>query len=280
MDGRYILQAPKQVDTDIFEVLQVPEAKPSEWLKETLVKGNAVGYDPALHTIKEIDRLTKSLGAEGIRLTPVPENPIDKLWEKDRPRPPMAGIVHHSVEFSGRSAAEKIAQVQDTLKEDNQDAVLLTAPDSICWLFNIRGGDIKHTPVALAFAIVPKEGRPTLFIDPAKVDENVRGTLQSITDIAKPGELDGALKRSPSRRRRCGSIPTPRRCASRRRWKWTASNTLPARILARCPRRPRRRRRSPARGPRIFATARPWCAFSLGSTRSAKRAAWMRSPRR
>ena len=194
VDGRYILQAPRQVDTDIFEVLQIPDAKPSSWLKETLVRGNAVGYDPALHTIKEIDRLTKTLSAEGIRLTPVPENPIDKLWEKERPRPPMAGIFHHSIEFSGKSAAEKIAQVQETLKEDGQDAVLLTAPDSICWLFNIRGGDIKHTPVALAFAIVPKEGRPTLFIDPAKVGENMRGTLQSITDIAKPDELDGALK--------------------------------------------------------------------------------------
>ena len=90
VDGRYILQAPKQVDTSIFEVLQVPEAKPSSWLKETLVRGNAVGYDPALHTIKEIERLTKTLSAAGIRLTPVPENPIDKLWAKagrSRPQP-------------------------------------------------------------------------------------------------------------------------------------------------------------------------------------------------
>ncbi|MHA1517162.1 MAG: aminopeptidase P family N-terminal domain-containing protein, partial [Alphaproteobacteria bacterium] len=80
VDGRYILQAPRQVDTSLFEVLQIPKAKPSSWIKETLVRGNAVGYDPALHTIKEIERLKKTLGAAGIRLTPVPENPIDKLW--------------------------------------------------------------------------------------------------------------------------------------------------------------------------------------------------------
>ena len=194
VDGRYILQAPKQVDTSIFEVLQIPEAKPSDWLKETLVKGNAVGYDPALHTIKEVDRLTKTLTAVGIRLLPVPENPIDKLWDKERPKPPTAGIFPQPLEFAGKSAAEKIAQVQATLKDDEQDAVLLTAADSICWLFNIRGGDIKHTPVALAFAIVPKEGRPTLFIDPAKVGESVRGTLKPVADIAKPEELDDALK--------------------------------------------------------------------------------------
>jgi len=194
VDGRYILQAPEQVDTSLFEVLQVPEAKPSNWLKETLVRGNAVGYDPALHTIKEIDRLSKTLSAVGIRLTPVADNPIDKLWGSDRPNPPSAPIYLQPLEFSGRSAGEKIAEVQSKLAEDEQDAVLLTAPDSICWLFNIRGGDIKHTPVVLALAIIPQEGRPTLFIDPAKVGDNVRMTLDQFVDLAKPEELDDRLK--------------------------------------------------------------------------------------
>lgn len=195
VDGRYILQAPKQVDTELFEVLQVPEAKPSSWLKETLVRGNAVGYDPALHTINEIDRLTKTLGAAGIRLTPVDGNPIDKLWGKERPKPSNAEIFAQPLEFSGKHAGEKIMKVQMALVEDEHDAVLLTSPDSICWLFNIRGGDIKHTPVALAFAIVPAKGRPTLFIDAAKVGDNMRGHLKPYTDIAAPEDLDGALKK-------------------------------------------------------------------------------------
>jgi Xaa-Pro aminopeptidase len=194
VDGRYILQARKQVDRDQFEILQIPEAKPSSWLKETLYRSNAVGYDPALHTIKEIDRLTKTLAPAGIRLTPVPENPIDKLWDQDRPKPPSAPVFPHPIEFAGRGAGEKIAEVQAKLAEDEQDAVLLTAPDSICWLFNIRGGDIKHTPVALASAIVPEKGRPTLFIDPAKAGDNVRGALQPYADIAKPEDLDEKLK--------------------------------------------------------------------------------------
>ena len=194
VDGRYILQAPKQVDTDIFEVLQVPAEKPSRWLKETLVRGNAVGYDPALHTINEVDRLSKTLGAAGIRLTPVPENPIDKLWAGERPNPSKAEIFSQPQEFAGKSTGEKIMQVQMTLVEDEHDAVLLTSPDSICWFFNIRGGDIKHTPVALAFAIVPARGRPTLFIDAAKVGDNMRGVLKPFTDISTPEELDDALK--------------------------------------------------------------------------------------
>ena len=194
VDGRYVLQAKRQVDTSLFEVLQIPEAKPSTWLKETLVRGNAVGYDPALHTIKEIDRLTKTLAAEGIRLVPVPDNPIDTLWGQERPKSPVAALFLQPLEFAGKSASEKIAAVQAKLAEDKQDAVLLTAADSIAWLFNIRGGDIKHTPVALAFAIVPATGRPTLYIEPAKVGDNVRGHLKAFTDLAKPEELEERLK--------------------------------------------------------------------------------------
>ena len=193
VDGRYIIQAPKQVDTDIFEVLQVPKAKPSEWLKVTLVKGNAVGYDARLHTISEIERLTKTLGAAGIRLRPVRENPIDRIWCKDRPAPPCAEIFAQPLEFAGKGSGEKLMQVQMDLVEAGHDAVLLTAPDSICWLFNFRGGDIKHTPVALAYAIVPAKGRPTLFINPEKVGEPMRVALKPFTEIATPEELDGAL---------------------------------------------------------------------------------------
>lgn len=194
VDGRYILQAPRQVDTDIFEVLQIPKAKPSEWLKGTLVRGNAVGYDPRLHTISEIERLTKTLDAAGIRLTPVDENPIDKIWGKDRPAPPRAEIFAQPMELAGKGTGEKLMQVQMDLVDAGHDAVLLTAPESICWLFNYRGGDIKHTPVALAYAIVPAKGRPTLFIDPDKVGEPMRIALKPFTEIAKPEDLDGALK--------------------------------------------------------------------------------------
>ena len=193
VDGRYILQAPRQVDTDIFEVLQIPKAKPSEWLKGTLVRGNAVGYDPRLHTISEIERLTKTLDAAGIRLTPVDENPIDKIWGKDRPAPPRAEIFAQPMELAGKGTGEKLMQVQMDLVDAGHDAVLLTAPESICWLFNYRGGDIKHTPVALAYAIVPAKGRPTLFIDPDKVGEPMRIALKPFAEIAKPDELDAAL---------------------------------------------------------------------------------------
>jgi Xaa-Pro aminopeptidase len=194
VDGRYILQARKQVDTDLFEVLQIPEAKPSNWLIENLARGNSVGYDPALHTIKEIERLTKTLAPAGIKLVPVETNPIDLQWGEERPKASSVPIFPHRIEHAGRSVQEKIAEIQAKLVDDKVDVVLLTAPDSVCWLFNIRGGDIRHTPVALAFAIVPASGRPTIYIDPAKVGDNVRGMLKPFVDLAKPEELDEKLK--------------------------------------------------------------------------------------
>ena len=193
VDGRYSLQARTQADTSLFEVLQVPEAKASKWLVSKLAKGATVGYDPRLHTIKETKRLTETLEKAGIRLEPQAKNPIDELWQ-DRPAPPAAPLVPHGLEFAGRSAKDKIAELQELLKREKEDAVLLTMLDSIAWLFNIRGGDISHTPVALAFAIVPARGKASLFIDPAKVGDNVRGHLEEAVEILSPEALEGALK--------------------------------------------------------------------------------------
>jgi Xaa-Pro aminopeptidase len=193
VDGRYILQARAQTDPALFEVLQTPEAKASSWIAEKLAKGGSVGYDPSLHTIKEIERLTETLAKSGIKLVPVETNLIDAIWQ-DRPKPAATPVVPHAIEYAGRSAQEKIRDVQAALAAENADAVLLTLLDSIAWLFNIRGGDIKHTPVALAFAIVPASGRPTLFIDPAKIGDNVKGEIREAADLAEPATLAERLK--------------------------------------------------------------------------------------
>ncbi|HEV3242300.1 MAG TPA: aminopeptidase P family protein [Methyloceanibacter sp.] len=192
VDGRYTLQAQAQTDTSLIEVLQTPEAKASKWLTAKLPKGGTVGYDPSLHTIKEIERLTESLGKAGIRLEPQATNPIDLLWQ-DRPAPSTAPVIAHGLEFAGRSAAEKITEVQEILKREKADAVLITLLDSIAWLFNIRGADINHSPLALAFALVPARGKPSLFIDCAKVGNNVRGHLKDVVELLAPDALDVSL---------------------------------------------------------------------------------------
>ena len=189
IDGRYTVQAKAETDTTVFDVSLLPRPRLSEWLSDNLGKRAIVGFDPWLHTISEARRLSIALGAKGHALKAVSKNPIDKLWGKQRPAAPSGPVVVHPAEFSGRSIDEKIANIQKTLKADGQHAALLTLPDSICWALNIRGNDVAHNPVALAFAIVPASGKAELFIELEKIDAAVRRHLTGVAKISPPSAL-------------------------------------------------------------------------------------------
>jgi Xaa-Pro aminopeptidase len=202
VDGRYTVQARQQVDTDLFEILQIPEAKIGDWLLAKLASGAMVGIDPWLHSIREVERLTAKLAARKVRVKAVGRNLVDVAWGKDRPAPPNAAVSVHPLKFAGRAPADKIAAVQKRLKVDGQDAVVLTSTDSVAWLLNIRGRDVAHTPVVLAFAIVPVTGRPTLFVDPAKVGKEAAAHLAPLANVEPPKELGDALTRLKQGERR------------------------------------------------------------------------------
>ncbi|MDH3580927.1 MAG: aminopeptidase P family protein [Hyphomicrobiales bacterium] len=192
VDGRYTLQAPGQVDTKIFAIQQVPENKPTDWLKETLKKGDRLGYDPKLHTVRSRERLEKAVKDTGATLAPQGDNPVDAIWE-DRPPPPLTPVIAHPMEFAGESAADKIARIQDSLKDAKIDAAILTLPDSIAWLLNIRGNDVPHTPLPLSFAILHVADRPELFIAGEKVTDSSKSHIDAVVRIREPGELDARL---------------------------------------------------------------------------------------
>lgn len=192
VDGRYRVQVRAQVDTGAFTPVNWPEVKPGDWLREHLPGGGAIGYDPWLHTVDEIGRLETALKDSGIHLTPLPRNPIDAIWT-DRPAPPRGRVWAHPAVLAGKFPSLKIAEVVLTLSEAGQTAAILTLPDSICWLLNIRGSDIPHNPVAQAFAIVTDDTLVTLFIDPAKLDAEARAYLASEVTLKEPGDFLPAL---------------------------------------------------------------------------------------
>ena len=192
VDGRYVVQAPAQVDTGIFEVLQVPQARLDAWLVKHVKKGGTVGFDPKLHTVAMVEDLAKSL-AKGIKLKPLAPNPVDRVWGRARPPAPRAPVVPHELRYAGKPAQQKIGDLQAALRKEGEDAVVLTLPDSIAWLLNIRGADVAHNPVALAFAIVPVTGKPELFIDPAKVGPEAKAHLGPIAKISAPEALERRL---------------------------------------------------------------------------------------
>ena len=194
IDGRYTVQAKDETDTDLFEVSLLPRPRIADWIANALSKGGVVGFDPWLHTSSEINRLTKALAPKGITLKPLAKNIVDSVWGDDRPAPPVAPAVSQPLHYAGRTAAEKIAAVQKQLKDDGQHAAILTLPDSICWLFNIRGSDVAHNPVVLAFAIVPVTGKAELFIDAAKIGDDTRAHLNPIAKISAPDQLKPRLE--------------------------------------------------------------------------------------
>jgi Xaa-Pro aminopeptidase len=189
VDGRYTVQVRAECSSSLFEFPGLARTGLASWLIAKLKSGDVVGFDPWLHAASEVERLGEALKPSGILLKPTPRNLVDKAWGKERPASPTAPVATHPVKFAGRTAENKISAVQRALKEAGHDAVILTQPDSICWLFNIRGHDVAHNPVVLSFAVVPAQGKPELFVAAAKLSREVRAYLDGFTKIAPPEAL-------------------------------------------------------------------------------------------
>ncbi len=175
-DGRYTLQVRQQVDGDHWAYVGVPQMSVAGWLADHAAQGARIGYDPWLHTRAWVQEAGKALAERGATLVPVDTNPVDAVWP-DRPTPSNATLAVQSDDQAGKSSAQKRAAIADWLTARKADAVVLTALDSIAWAFNIRGQDVDHTPVALAYTIVQADGTADLFIAPEKVTDAVRQHL-------------------------------------------------------------------------------------------------------
>lgn len=192
VDGRYTLQVRQQTDTEMFEYADLVELGAPGWLKAHAGKGAVIGYDPALHSPDALAKLKDAAKSAGFTLKPLDPNPIDVLW-KDRPAQPSAKVAPQPLEFAGESHADKRKRVGEAIAAEGADAALITSPASLAWLFNIRGGDVDYTPLPLGAALVGKDGRALLFIDPAKTDDAVRMHLGNEVALEAPETLAGAL---------------------------------------------------------------------------------------
>lgn len=186
IDGRYRLQVRDQV-ADVFAPVHWPETKLGPWLLENLAGGAVVGFDPWLHTKGEIETLRMVLG-DALELRAI-DNLVDAIWD-DRPSPPNAPARAQDITFAGEKSGVKRERMARLLKDAGHSAAILTLPDSICWLLNIRGSDIPRNPVVLAFAILHSDATVNLFAEPSKFD--TLGPDPSIT-IAPMDAFDAAL---------------------------------------------------------------------------------------
>ncbi len=177
-DGRYTLQVREEVDTDRFETRHITDDPPSGWLRRMVSAGQRIGYDPWLHTPDDVRRMGDAVTAAGGELVACRDNPLDAVWP-DRPDPPMSAASVYPVELSGRVGLDKRREVAAVLERDGEDAAVLTLPDSIAWLLNVRGRDLPCTPVVLSFAVVYRDASVDWFVEAEKVGAEVRAHLDS-----------------------------------------------------------------------------------------------------
>ncbi|MGD9539762.1 MAG: aminopeptidase P family protein [Methylocystis sp.] len=186
VDGRYVIQVRGEIDGKLFKPLDIAETSPVKWLSDHAHSGARIGYDPWVHTNAQIERFSKALAEKKIELVPLDLNPIDALWT-DRPAEPQGAVTIQPARYAGESANSKSKKLRTELKD--ADAALMSDPHAICWAFNIRGADVAHTPIALCFALLPKEGAPTLYIDDAKLAPKTRAALEKFLTLKAPEAL-------------------------------------------------------------------------------------------
>ncbi|MDX8538294.1 MULTISPECIES: aminopeptidase P family protein [Mesorhizobium] len=192
VDGRYTLQVRSEVDLDIFAIESLIDNPPATWIKDNLGKGARLGFDPWLHTLSEVKALKASAEQSGATLVPLDQNPIDIIW-KDQPEPPVAPVEIHPIGFAGELAKDKLARLAAAIDKDGATHAVLTDPSSIAWVFNIRGGDVPHTPLALGFAILAADGKHQLFMDQRKFPRMVAAYLTQLANLHEPGEFEAAV---------------------------------------------------------------------------------------
>ena len=192
VDGRYTVQAAEQVDTSVITPVQLADFTPEEWIAEHLPAGGTLAYDPWLLTSDGLKRLEQAVSRAGGKLCPVDINLVDVIWI-DRPAPPQAPVRPHPSEYAGEAAPAKLERIRKKMVDAKIDALVISDPHNLAWAFNLRGGDVGHTPLPLGYAVLPREGRASLFFDPVKVTNEAGHAVGDLADFVPIGTFQSAL---------------------------------------------------------------------------------------
>lgn len=195
IDGRYRVQVKSEVDLTAFTPVPWPEVKAGPWLLDHLPAGGRIGFDPWLHSRKEVEDLRRALDGSAIELVET-ANLIDAIWT-DRPAPPSAPARVHPLDFAGEPSAEKRQRLGAALIKQGAAAAVLTLPDSIAWALNIRGADIPRNPVMQAFAVLQANGDLTLFAEAAKLSDALRAHLGNAVTLRPVSAFAEGLRSLP-----------------------------------------------------------------------------------
>ncbi|MFZ5962238.1 aminopeptidase P family protein [Thalassococcus sp. BH17M4-6] len=186
IDGRYRVQVRAQVAPD-FTPVNWPETSLSDWIAAKLPGGGKVAFDPWLHSVAGLRRMQEAL--ETVTLVRS-DNLIDRIWP-DQPAPPMGAVFAQPVDLAGEAHGDKIARLAKGLKA--AEVAVITLPDSIAWLLNLRGSDIPRNPVPHGFALLHADAKVTLFMAAEKLAD-LGDHLGPLVTVRPPAEFLEALQ--------------------------------------------------------------------------------------
>ncbi|KIL60909.1 hypothetical protein M378DRAFT_193546 [Amanita muscaria Koide BX008] len=175
-DGRYFLQAEKQLDKN-WELMKtgLPDVPTwQEFLYKNLGNSTKIGIDATLIASSDAESLKKNLTPKDSQLVSVP-NLVDKVWH-DRPARPKNPVFHLDVKYSGQSHTDKIEAVRKEMKKKEAKAIVITMLDEVAWLFNLRGSDVDFNPVFFSYAVVTNDSA-VLFVDKEPFTEDAHAAL-------------------------------------------------------------------------------------------------------
>ncbi len=204
-DGRYFLQAEKQLAGSGVELYKmgvngIPTV--NEFLNAELKAGEKLGLDGKVVSVRMYESLKTEL--ENIELV-TEKDLIGEIWT-DRPSAIQSQAFLHGKEYAGKTAAEKLQTLRQMLSEKKADATVIGAPEDVCYLFNIRGRDIKCNPIITSYAIVTKD-QAILFVSANQIGDEVKKELAAhsveVMDygavFAEAEKLSGTVYIDPAR---------------------------------------------------------------------------------
>jgi Xaa-Pro aminopeptidase len=193
-DGRYTIQIKHQVNDALYDICDMAHTTIGDWLGEHATPGNVIGYDPKLHTKKQVEAIQDKLKGSNVTLKALSSNVIDIIWT-DRPESPVGPVELFPDKIAGATSAQKRTRIAASLKQDGVTSVVITPSDSICWLLNTRGSDIDFNPVVLSYAILHAvDARIDWYVDAGKVSQSILSALGASITIHPLENFENDLK--------------------------------------------------------------------------------------
>lgn len=184
-DGRYFTQAEDEIKDSEIELYKMGiPGYPTyiEWLSQTLIEGNILGFDGKLMPRSDVEEINSLLKEKNIKINGNFDF-IDEIWT-NRPIKPDSKAFVYETKYTGYTAKEKIEMVREIMKAKKVDNYLISTLDDIAWVYNIRGRDIPSNPMILSYGLITLD-KAYLCIDENKLNDEVIEHLKENNIIIK-----------------------------------------------------------------------------------------------